>query len=517
MKGRSGEDVPLFEVRQGQLVESGVQPSPFELDAQLWSSGENVEFREGQVRKAAGYTEPNVASELFDDAAGNFDSAPGLFDDGGPSGSWSSPLTGPVRGVQAQRIAGTAKVIYFGDQTTIARFGGGSVTSPGTGYAGIEHETEVDPATVWSFTEFGEWVIWTNGIDRIQVNKDGSAFATLANSPATARIVRTLGPHVLAFQTDDYPCEFCKEGDPEVWDPATNVTAGALLMEELQSPIEAAERLHEGALGVYGSNEMHIVRYVRPPLMFGSKPALVGGAVGAVSRNAIVPVGSAHFGFSQNSIFLTDGVGVQYLDPPYIREWIQDNVNFGQKSKIFGFDNPKQRRVTWFVPTTDLEPMKGIGIGYDNRTWTFYNYGRTAGASPGVFQQPLLGDANGDVWLHESGVNANGSALAASVRTKPLDCGDVYRYKFLDSFSTRIKEIAGTGVKVRVGFQDSAEDSAEIEWGKSISGRQGQIVNFLEEPRSSLYIRFEITASKVDDDFILAGFALLGALDGSSR
>jgi hypothetical protein len=509
----------LVKIEHGELLSSGLMLGVHEKSVPLWARGENIEFHQGDVHKARGWTVPTMPVELFDSGSGNFDAAPGLFDGGAGGAALDlSAASTAIRGAHSHKTIAGAREHFFGTVSDIYLWQGGSTTAVGTGYNGLEDETEVDPATVWSFAKFGDWTIATNGIDPIQIYK-GTSFDDLGGSPpATAQIVRTLGPHLLALNTDDgdTPVEFTKEDDVEAWDPVANVTAGDLPLREAGSEIIAAENLG-GRLALYGTNEMHIVSYIRSPFVFGSRHAMFG--VGAFSKQAIVPVEGRHFGWGPVGIFRTDGVSAQYLDTPTMRHWIQQKLNVSQKSKIFGFQNFAQQRVVWFAPFDgNDEPSKGIGFDYVTGNVTIYAYGRTSGVPRGVLNYPILTTADGNAYMHEIGVDANGVPLVASLISKPMDGGDPRQWKYVDALQVALKEIAGTGVRVALGFQDKLGDDESdeelITWTEGFFDEEGFQLDFVRQ--EGVFLRFKISTSDLGDDFILSGFDILGEYDGAT-
>lgn len=509
---RTGQEVPLLSVVQGNLLESGVWPAVHELDAPLWVDASNVEFRDGAVLKARGWDDPSFESLLFDDAIGLFDDAPGLFDNGGPAGTFSSPITGPIRGIFCQLTSNGAQRLFFADQDEIALSTGGAAAVVGSGYNGSVDEAAGALATCWSAAKFLDTVFFTNGIDPIQTYAGVSFSALGGSAPATAEIILNFGAYMLAFNTDAGATivEWCAEGDFNQWDHSVAPTAGSLQLVSLDSEIVAAVPLGAG-IGVYSRNSMVNLRYIRPPFVFGEQPGPQG--IGSISKHGVVPVGSLNYGFGPDGLFRTDGNSYVYIDPPPIRKYLQDHLNFGQKSKVWGWHNISQQRVVWEVPLdANTEPSRGVGFNYVNNSFTFYDRARTAAFPKGVFDYPMLGTTNGYVWAHEQGVNGNGAAISAYAHSKPLDCGDPRQAKFVDQIRLRLRDVAGTGLRVSVGYQDALED--EISWGADIPASDGFDVEFVR--LSGVFIRFRISCDQIGDDFLLAGFELLGELDGGA-
>lgn len=392
----------LFEVPGdlGQVVESGIFKSVHELNAPLWIDGHGVEFRDGQVRKARGYYLPTADAVLFDSGAGLFDAAAGFFDSGTGAADFTSPSAVPIRGVQQQRQSDRSQHLFWGDSTNLYHSSGSAGASVGSGFTMQVDELSEKSAHTWSMVSWGDWMIATNGIDVPQIYK-GASFTALGGVPfSAAEIFKVLGPFLLAFNTNNtgaFAFEWSKQDDPEVWDPTANATAGNLPIREFASEIVAAAHLGQ-ALMVYGDDQSAIITHRGAPFIFGYR--MGPGSIGAISKNSVVSVGRQNFGWGKNGIWVTDGTTVQYIDTPAIRQYIRDNLNRGQKSKIWGYHDEEQQRVVWYFPkgtSSNLENNTGIGYSYVNGSWTFYGHGKTCAIERQVYGGPLAGTSNGQI------------------------------------------------------------------------------------------------------------------------
>ena len=146
---------------------------------------------------------------------------------------------------------------------------------------------------------------------------------------------------------------------------------------------------------------MGTVTHFKSPFIFGYKVALVG--IGAISKHSIVPVGRKHYGWGPEGIFVTDGVQFQYIDTPALRQWIKDNLNTEQQTKIWGYYNVQYDRVIWTLPTgSSTEPDQQIGYSPSNNSWTFYDEDWTAFLPADVWNGPSLADKTGAVFARDT-------------------------------------------------------------------------------------------------------------------
>lgn len=503
----------IIDIPAGDLLESGLFPGMHPLAAPLWVDGRNIEFMAKHVHKAKGWSEPQFTTSLFDDGSGNFDDAPGMFDAGAPVASFSTPSSGPIRGIHQQRLADGTQELFFADLTKIYLSTAGPGATKGTGYTGTEDQSATARATLWSSAPWGDWTLFTNGYDAVQIYK-GLSFGNLTGATMTAaEIIVPFGPHMIAINTDNIGprgYEFSAAGNVEQWDPSTYATAGNNYIREATGDLIAAAFIGNN-LGIFTKEQLFLLSYLGAPFFFGHHTALSG--IGARSKKSVVSTGEKAYGWGPDGIYVTDGSSFQYIDNPAVKEWLEDNLNESQDSKIVGFYNEKQQRVIWYFPSSaSTENDTGIGYNIVNNSWTIYNYGRTAAVGRDVFDGPMTGADDGSIFQHEYGVNANGAALLSWIQTKPMDAGDPNMWKYVDAIRIMLHDIAGTGVQYKIGTQEKAGDS--ITWGSLMDAEDGFEPEF--DRISGVLISFMLYSYTVDDDWHLSGLQMLGGPDGGA-
>lgn len=386
---------PLLKLRRE--LATGLWPAISHERAPLWKDGRNVVFTSRGV-----------------------ETVPGWLSAFTPVG------TAPVRGMAQQRRSDLAQRLFWGDPANIYMWDAVNVSTVGTGYTGSQDETVTQPATVWSFVVWGDWVLATNGVDKPQIYQ-GTSFAamdTLTTMPfTTAEIFVKLKYHVIALNTSNgfNMIEWSDTGDPLTWTPATNNSAGNLLVRDLEGPIIAAAPLGD-RLALYARDSMHLLSYVGPPYTFGYQPALNG--IGAISKQAVIPVGRYNYGMDRHGFYRTDGVSFERIDTPALREWLLARVNFDQGSKICGYHSEALESVIWWYPTTGAEPDEGVVYNYRTGAWSVLGFGRTSAIERQVFKWPVAADSSGKVYFHENGTNADGSPLSCWIETVMSDLGE---------------------------------------------------------------------------------------------
>src|SRR3972149_1204346 len=356
--------------------------------------------------------------------------------------------TNPIAGAVEAIIAGVPN-LFFGTATKLYRYisGGGAlieVTRSNVGaqvpYTGIQDATVSTPSTRWSFANWGQFLLAANGVDVPQIWKptiippntdffpigspDGfTEFANWVQDPAGspvalpfawAQIVRTLGPYVLAYHTSngDAMVEWCHTDNVELFTPAANNAAGNHFIRNLGGPVVAVEplgRVH----GIYGLDQLHIGEFIGSPFYFGFQGPILRG-VGAVSKNSIAVVGDEHFGFGPRNLFRTNGAQIDLIDEGIIHDFIYNDLNRTQLSKVIVWYDTATKVVFFSWPSKNsLFNDRLIGYNTLNRTFCPYDFARTAATSGRIWPFPITFDQQGNIYQQGSDVIEPSTATGA--------------------------------------------------------------------------------------------------------
>jgi hypothetical protein len=117
----------------------------------------------------------------------------------------------------------------------------------------------------------------------------------------------------------------------------------------------------------------------------------------------------------RGGFWLFDGQSVQPLDCD-VQDYLYGDVNADQVSKVTAVHLADQGEVWWFYPSGDsIEIDRYVAWGYresarlGRNVWTIGALARLCGTGKGVFPNPLMVDASGLLYEHETGVNWGGA------------------------------------------------------------------------------------------------------------
>lgn len=506
---------PLLTLNLEQLV-TGIMPGVNEEHVPLWITAHDVVMEDSGIRPAPGYVRPFVDNGFFDDQAGLFDSYAGLFDDAGTRVFLDTIDNQAIKGIHVQKQSDGRLIAVWGTATSLFLFdstGVTDVTRSAGPYSGNASPSDIVDETHWSFAQWGDWVLATNGADTPQVLKYPSAteFEDLANFPCdSAEIVRVIGPHAVFFNlrgtytptsTPTAPNElvFSKQDDVEQWDPAVsgNATAGLLPLRDFAGPIIAVEHL-SGFLIAYGESGTHIIEYGGQFLFTGRKGAL---GIRAVSKNSIASIGSRHLALTQSGIYACDGLSFQQVAYPALGAWLESTVDWSQRSRIVHQVDVRRSLVKWSLPGNDRDFV----LVYNWQTNRITTEGRpfTAGTRVESLWRPLAGFLNGGIQMIVDLPNDRAPELI----TKPMLIANRARHSFIDNLVGRW---SGAEALVQVRYAETQNELPNLPWESlgTFSARE----NVLWCMRETMFVQLRISSGGVK--WLLSGLEFVGKPGG---
>ena len=337
--------------------------------------------------------------------------------------------------------------INVGLDDYVSGFGFGSgyfgESSWGGGTSGFSSQLRL-----WSIDNFGEDMIsnprggglfyWdkTNGESTRSVNfsslSGASDVPTIANQiivSETDRHILALGANTIGTSTQDpMLVRWCNQEDAAMWTPKTTNTAGSIRLSA-GSKIIGASRTREEII-IFTDIALYAVQFIGPPFTFGVN--LVTQSVSMVSPQAAINANNAIYFMDEDNFYIYEG-GVQSL-PCTVRAYVFDDFNYSQVYKVFAAKNAKFNEVTWFYcSSSSTEIDRYVTYNYLDKVWHIGNMDRTAWIDIGSSTvAPLAAGTNNYLYDHETGSNADGSAMTAFVESADFDAGDGNQFMFIN-------------------------------------------------------------------------------------
>ncbi len=327
-------------------------------------------------------------------------------------------------------------------------------------------------ARQWSLDNFGEDLIATalnGGAFRWDTSSGVSTRATaITNAPTASRLslVSTPDRHLLFMGTentigtissqDDLLIRFSSQEDINTYQPTAENTAGSLRIAD-GSRIVAAER-SRGQILVWTDTSLHSMQFIGPPFTFGLRQ--LGQNCGIIGSHAGVDLNGVSYWMSQDSFYLFDGT-VKKL-PCTVEQFVFNNINQTGSENAFAGHNGEYNEILWFYNRTGSDQINAVvAYNYLEQTWWTGTLDRTTWIDREVYDNPVASDylptttANNEtilgvtqgatqMFLHETGNNADGEAITAFVKSGSVEIGDGNDILFVQKLIPDIQNQEGT-------------------------------------------------------------------------
>ena len=344
-------------------------------------------------------------------------------------------------------------------------------------------------ARQWSLDNFGENLVATvlnGGAFEWKPSTGVSTRATaIASAPTASRIslVSTPDRHLLFMGTektiatpnsqDDLLIRFSSQEDINTYQPTAENTAGSLRIAD-GSRIVAAER-SRGQILVWTDTSLHALQFIGPPFTFGLRQ--LGQNCGIIGMHAGIDINGISYWMSQDSFFLFDG-SVKKL-PCTVEQFVFDNINVTGSENAFAGHNGEFNEIMWFYPRTGSNEINAIvAYNYLEQTWWTGTLDRTTWIDREVFDNPVASDylpsttANNEVilgltdgatqmFLHETGNDADGEAITAFVKSGVVQIAQGDEFAFVSKIIPDVENQAGV-LNAKLEFKNYPNNSISV-------------------------------------------------------
>jgi len=274
------------------------------------------------------------------------------------------------------------------------------------------------------------------------------------------RHVICLGTETTIGQTATQDNMFIRWSDQEStsdWTPTATNTAGSFRLTD-GNQINTAVR-SRGAVMIWTDTALYQMQFIGAPLTFGFKQ--IGSNCGAVGINAAVDVSGNSFWMSNDSFFVYDGA-VKKL-PCTVQDFVFDDINKNAQQDVYCAANSNYNEVMWFYASANSDQIdKMVVYNYAENLWYVGTLARTSWSDYGVYPVPYATQFNSTdtsatistitglkagrtfVFLHETGTEDDGSAMANHIESGDIDIADGDNFMSVSRFIPDFKNLTGT-------------------------------------------------------------------------
>lgn len=371
-----------------------------------------------------------------------------------PIGGWrvksTSAMTGICRGIITWRDNSAARFAAMGTQSklyamnalgvvkdiTPTGFTTGSANATGTtgygywtygslSYGTARPDTGSVPATTWSLDTWGEYLVACSTTDgKLYEWQLGFTTPTIAavitNAPTSCAAVLVTSERIMfALGASGNPrlVKWCDQENNTTWTAAANNQAGDF---ELATPgsLRCGKRVR-GVNILFTDVDAHVASYIGLPFVYSFEK--VGSGCGVISAQAVAAIDTSAMWMSQSGFWSYDG----YVKPMQcdVGDYVFNNINYAQASKVYAVHNSTYGEVTWFYPSlSSTENDSYVTYNYREGHWAIGMMARTAGTDRGVFANPLFVSTDGYIYDHEVGYTYD--SVAPYAQSGPIELGN---------------------------------------------------------------------------------------------
>ncbi len=291
----------------------------------------------------------------------------------------------------------------------------------------------------------------------------------VSGAPTKSRFMLVSGDdrHVICFGTettigttttqDNMFIRWSDQESTSDWTPTATNTAGSFRLVD-GNQINTAVR-SRGAVMIWTDTALYSMQFIGAPLTFGFKQ--IGSNCGAVGINAAVDVSGNSYWMSNDSFFVYDGA-VKKI-PCSVQDYVFDDINENAKQDVFCAANSNYNEVMWFYASANSDQIDRMVIyNYAENLWYIGTLARTSWSDYGVYPVPyatqfLSTDTTASistitglkagrtfVFLHETGTEDDGSAMANHIESGDIDIADGDNFMSISRFIPDFKDLTGT-------------------------------------------------------------------------
>jgi len=241
------------------------------------------------------------------------------------------------------------------------------------------------------------------------------------------RCLVVLGANEVGQTTQDLMLiRWCSSEDIAEWEPRRDTTAGSTRLSSGSQIISAIRAREETA--IWTDKTLYTMAFTGPPYTFGF--TLMGESVSIVGPNAAAESRNTLFWMDINEFKLYNGSVTSI--PCTVQNYVFNDINLEQRYKVVGFTNVRYNEIWWLYPSANSnENDRYVILNYNDGTWCVGTLDRTFWWDSSYQGGYPIATANGYIYIHEYGVNADGLPLEPYIEGSDLTIADGDRYTFI--------------------------------------------------------------------------------------
>jgi hypothetical protein len=295
----------------------------------------------------------------------------------------------------------------------------------GIGTYGTERSSStifIEPR-IWSFDHFGKILLSAfNGGSIYDWNPNAvpawGRATKVPDAPTDVRHMFMTEERFVFALCEGMRVDWCSQGNYTIWTPAIDNTANTRTLG-VGTKLVAGCSLGKALSCVWTDFALYIFQYTKTSSIFSSRVA--GRNCGLVSPSCAVVAQGIAYWMGHSNFYLFNGSVQTIPNVQDIRDYVFDNLSAENAYLAWSEYLEKFNEVVWYyIAAGDTQPSYYVLLNLNDWSWAAGRLVRTAGAafSHGDVR-PYWAGEDGHIYLHEEGVDADGTAIRASIALGP--------------------------------------------------------------------------------------------------
>lgn len=281
---------------------------------------------------------------------------------------------------------------------------------------------------------------------------------------------------VIAFGCNDYfdttlnplLVRWSDQEDYATWTPAITNQAGSFTLSAGSEIIAIKPQRQE--ILVFTDAAVYSMQYLGAPFVWGFQQ--VGTNISIVGPNAVTTAANLTFWMGEDKFYYYDG-RVNTLPCP-LWQWVFYNINKDQHYQIFATTNEGFDEVWWFYCSEGSNTVdRYVVFNYTDKIWYYGTLDRTAWLDTPLRNNPVAtgyAGTNGELYNHESGVDADGAAMTSYITSADFDLADGYQFQYGWRMIPDVKFDGSTAAAPQVTFSLTPRQYPGSNYGTAETG-----------------------------------------------
>ncbi len=409
--------------------------------------------------------------------------------------------------------------ISVGLSTSADAFGygtGGYGTDDGSGYGGTSSTGLVFPARTWALDHYGQQLIASPYGGTIYIwdpTLGGRAYPLYGAPDSCTWMFVTNERFVFALGTDGnyMQIKWPDQTDYTDWTPTAENTANIRTLQK-GSYMVGGIVARDGVALLFSNLAAYLATYTGDNFVYDT--TTTGTQCGLTGPLACCMFGGVVYWLGINDFWSWNGAVIP-LPSDDVRDYVfttkggNPGINLAQAQKFVAGVNSQKNEIWFFycsAAATEIDSFaiyhidqQCFSVGSCSNSDTGLMTPRTGWLDRELFSYPLATDINGFLFNHESGVDANGSAMTSYIEFSPMVMDRANRRMDINGFKPDFKRLTGS-IDFYTLTQDYPESSVTTNGPNTITAGSTTLVDLRD---GATMAGFKLTSQSVGADWRL--------------